>query len=218
MDKRDVETYVTRYSTRLSEFGYDPRALGWGKGGRQEVRFSVLSGPILKQKTGSVLDVGCGFADLYGYLRAQGWEGRYTGVDLVPGLVEVARQRYPNLDVRVVDFSTADLLESYDFVVACGAFNAKLVHTDNEQYIEEMLRRMWRHTRQVLACDFMTTEVDYQASGAWHTDPSWALTRVLSLTRRVVLRSDYMPYEYAVFAMRDTEASLQNVFKHQSLL
>ena len=56
----------------------------------------------------SVLDVGCGFADLYDHLRGRGWEGRYRGLDIVPGLLDVARRRHPSLDLQEADIATYD--------------------------------------------------------------------------------------------------------------
>ena len=42
----------------------------------------------------------------------------------------------------------------------------------------------------------MSTRVDFQRPEAWHTDPAWLLQQAMGLTRRVVLRHDYMPYEF----------------------
>ena len=69
MNSKDVNLYIERYNQRLDKFGYSPESLGWGGGKeRQFVRFKALT-EIGVEKHDSLLDVGCGFADLYEYLK-----------------------------------------------------------------------------------------------------------------------------------------------------
>jgi SAM-dependent methyltransferase len=206
--------YVQRYEKRLQEFGYSPATLGWGVNGRQEVRFSVLAELALRMPQSSVLDVGCGFCDLYDFLDKQGWQGRYTGIDIVPGLLEVARQRHPDLDVRELDITDESvLLDEYDLVISSGALNAALPSGGNEVHIEVALRGMHRRSRYATCVDFLSSYVDFQKPGAYHTDPSWALAAAKRLTRRVLLRHDYMPYEFSLFLFRDDAISERRVFQ-----
>jgi SAM-dependent methyltransferase len=208
--------YVQRYEKRLQEFGYSPATLGWGVNGRQEVRFSVLAELALRMPGSSVLDVGCGFCDLYDFLEKQGWQGRYTGIDIVPGLLEVARQRHPGIDVRELDITDESVSldeDEYDFVISSGALNAALPSGSNEAHIELALRSMHRRSRYATCVDFLSTYVDFQKPGAYHTDPSWALATGKRLTRRVLLRHDYMPYEFSLFLFRGDAISERRVFQ-----
>jgi len=211
--EEDRQDYIERYESRLRKYGYSPAALGWGKYGRQEVRFSVLTYYALQMMESSVLDVGCGFADLYDFLIKKGWQGRYTGIDIVPGLLEVALERHPDLDLRQVDI-TADAvnLESYDFVIASGMLNAKLKLGDNQTHIVKALKSMFRHARVAVCVDFLSTYVDFKKPGSWHTDPSWALTIAKTLSRRVSLLHDYMPFEFALFIFKKDSVSKRKVF------
>ena len=210
-DRLDI---VQRYEKRLQEFGYSPATLGWGAQGRQEVRFSVLAAFALSMPDSSVLDVGCGFCDLHDFLTNRGWHGRYTGIDIVPGLLEAARQRHPGLDIRQLDITdTSEALEEYDFVISSGAFNAALPSGRNNDHAELALRRMHQQSWQATCVDFLSTYVDFQKPGAYHTDPAWALAAAKRLTRRVLLRLDYMPYECAIFLFRDDTISERRVFQ-----
>ena len=60
----------------------------------------MLAETALAHSDSTVLDVGCGFADLYGFLKERGWCGRYTGIDIVPGLLSTARERNPEFDLE----------------------------------------------------------------------------------------------------------------------
>lgn len=214
MDPTDLQSYVERYEKRLSEFGYSPQTLGWGKNGRQDVRFSVLAESALADPESSVLDIGCGFADLYEYLAARGWKGRYVGLDIVPKLLEVARERRPELELRQFDISEGiGDLEAFDYVIASGVFNAKLPVGNNQLNIQRSLANMFELARTAVCVDFMTTHVDFQQDGSWHTDPSWALNEALAISPRVKVRNDYMPYEFALFIYCDAAVSDRNVFE-----
>lgn len=214
MNLEDRSDYIKRYEKRLQEFGYSPATLGWGVHGRQEVRFSVLAELALRSPDSSVLDVGCGFCDLYEFLNKRGWRGHYTGIDIVPGLLRIARERHPGLDVREFDITEKpDVPEGYDFVIASGTFNATLPSGDNEAHTEMALRHMYKCSRKATCVDFLSSYVDFRKDGAYHTDPKWVLSVAKDLSKRILLRHDYMPYEFSIFLFRDDAISPRNVFQ-----
>lgn len=213
MKAQDKAEYIQRYEARLQQFGYSPETLGWGKHGRQDVRFGVLAEYALRDRESSVLDVGCGFADLYDFLRHRGWAGRYVGMDVVPGLLSVARERHPTLELQMADITEAEGLGSFDYVISSGTFNAQLVAQDNREHIERALRAMFFAATQAVCADFLSTYVDFQKPGAWHSDPAWIFSFAKTLSRRVTLRHDYMPFEFSVFIFRDDEVTEQRIFR-----
>jgi SAM-dependent methyltransferase len=213
LDPIDLQDCIDRYAERFRRHGDSPETLGWGKNARQDVRFSVLAGPALGDPDSSVLDIGCGFGDLFDYLTARGWRGRYTGVDIVPDLLRVARERHPDLDFIEADVSgSSNGLPSADCVIASGVFNAKLKTGDNSVHIQRSLANMAALARRAVCADFMTDRVDFQQPGSWHTNPEWALGIALKLSRRVRMRMDYMPYEFAIIIFSDATVSERNVF------
>ena len=59
--------------------------------------------PVYPRRLNSVLDIGCGFADFYHFLRSRGFNGQYLGVDIVPEFVSLAKESIkdcPNAEVR----------------------------------------------------------------------------------------------------------------------
>ncbi|PKL77169.1 MAG: class I SAM-dependent methyltransferase [Candidatus Melainabacteria bacterium HGW-Melainabacteria-1] len=213
MHPDDQANYQMRYRARLARYGYAPESLGWGHGGRQEIRFSVLAEGLLANPNTSVLDVGCGFADLYDYLVARGWSGSYTGLDLVPELLDVARARHPQLELHAGDLASfASGKTTYDYVLASGIFNARLQQMTNEAHIEASLGHMLALARVAVCADFMSTWVDFQHPEAWHTDPVWLLQIARRLSRRLELRCDYMPFEFALTLYRDDSCTARQVF------
>ena len=199
MNDGDKQTYLQRYGERLNEFGDDPKTLGWGGGiERQNLRFKILSEIGVSGKD-SVLDIGCGFADLFGYLSTVGWKGVYLGVDINGDLLEVASKKYEKATLKQIDILESNLAEQYDWVLSSGVFNAKLDFEDNLIYIEKMLRRMFQSAKKGVACDFMSTYVDFQHPIAFHLNPADAIDMGKKLTDKLVLRMDYLPYEYCIY-------------------
>jgi SAM-dependent methyltransferase len=214
MDEAAVQIYIERMQAALAAHGPTRAALCDGKGGRQDVRFPVLAAPALSSPDCSVLDIGCGFADLYAFLTSRGWRGRYTGIDIVPALLVEARRRYPGIALYERDASAglADLPE-HDVVIASGVLNLALPGGGNEAHIERLLSLMFEHAGIAVAVDFMTTQVDFRQPDAWHTDPLWAFALANQLTPRLVLRADYMPYEFALILYKDVRVSERTVFQ-----
>jgi SAM-dependent methyltransferase len=212
MDRVDKADYVERYERRLREHGHSPETLGWGKPGREHVRFQVMADVVREVGAVSVLDVGCGFADLFDHLAQQGWEGDYHGIDIVPGLLAEARRRHPALDLQEADIGTYEPAGPFDVVVASGVFNARLRSEDNREHITRSVERMYALCRRAVCVDFMSTYVDFQHPDAWHTDPAWALELGRGLSKRLRLRHDYMPFEFALVVYRDDEHP-GNVFR-----
>ena len=209
MEPADRAAYVARYEGRLAEHGHSPRTLGWGGLGREAVRFEVMREAVEAAGAESVLDVGCGFADLHDHLRAHGYAGAYHGIDIVPGLLAQARSRDPALDLAeadVVDYQPGEE-KLFDAVVASGVFNARLAGEPNTEHISRSVRRMFDLSRRVVCVDFMTTAVDFQHPDGWHTDPAWAVGLAQTLSRRFRLRNDYMPFEFALIIYRDDRHS-----------
>ncbi len=211
MNEKDIEIYKQRYESRLAHYGYSPESLGWGKNGRQDIRFSVFSEFILKNENASVLDVGCGFGDLFIYLKNKGWEGHYTGVDIVGKLLEVGRDIFP--EANLIEGNLMNLeLPKHDYVVESGIFNAKLEFEDNYAHIENTIAAMFNNANVAVIADFMSTYVDFEKDGAWHSDPARIIDIARKFSNRFILKYDYMPFEFTLVIFKDDIVNDKNIF------
>jgi SAM-dependent methyltransferase len=210
LSKEEKNKIIDRYTRRYREQGYSPATLGWGKGGRQDIRFNVLAGVTDLTNVGSVLDVGCGFADFYEFIKARGFKGKYVGVELVNVLAEEARKKNKDIEIIEGDFLSIDIHGKFDLSIASGIFNA-MCHRNMYQYIKESLKKMLNFSKLV-AVDFMSTHVGYQQDVAFHSDPKEIIDIAKSITRRFIVRYDYMPYEFALFLYKDDSISEDNIF------
>ncbi len=213
MNKKDKQIYKSRYEQRLKKYGYSPKALGWGKNGRENIRFKILT-QVGICKDSSILDVGCGFGDYSKYLRSNYWKGRYLGVDITESLLEIARKQFVDINVKKLDILESEIEQKYDFVVGSGIFNAKLHHEDNNKYIEKMLSKMYDIANYGVAVDFMSSYVDFQHKDAFHASPENIFTFGRTLTNRLTIRNDYMPFEFALYLYKENKVNGNNAFRN----
>ena len=153
--KSDVQQVRGYYQETFKDWGHSVDALSWEDEQKQVLRFEILSS-IIPKSSGSVLDIGCGFGDLYQFLQTHGQGAvAYTGIDLMPQFTEIARSRFPH--VTFIDGDFHQLNQVYDFVLASGPFSIKVA--DNMQMIQGALKKMWAISSKGLAFNLLSNEV-----------------------------------------------------------
>lgn len=208
MKKNQRERIIKRHTHSIMMYGHDPQALYWANREVQELRFDVLLSCGV-QRGDSVLDVGCGFADLYHYMRNQGLDVDYTGLDLSPDMIEAARDRSPELPLfqgELFDFNPPE--QSYDWVLLSGALNEPL--KDDGLYVREMLPRLYATCRKGLAFNLLNgdhawTERERYSLHAYKPDEIIQQINVLSAYTK--LRTDYLQTDASYFVWRNKESS-----------
>lgn len=211
---------IDRFSGRYKVHGYSPLTLDQDKG-KQDIRFDVLSS-LYDFEGKSILDIGCGFGDLNRVLTAK-FKQQYTylGVDLVEDLVNKGQEIYGNQNIR---FKTGDFLEMkfdepFDFVISSGIFNYKFEDYDTYEFIASVMNKALAVCKDGIAFDFLSDKVDYQLEHTFHSSPEKILGMAYKHSRNVVLRNDYMPFEFSLFIFRDDsfskEDTLFNRYKQQ---
>lgn len=209
MNELDRNLYIQRYNSRFSTFGHDIKTLGWGGDkNRQFLRFQIsleLENFIGSNKITSVLDVGCGFGDMGGEFMKNNYPHiKYTGIDINPKLIEEGKKKYPNIDLRCLDIIDGNFNEKYDLVCESGIFNFQLKNENQLEYIERMFNKMYELSNYGVSVDFMSTFVDFQHDGAYHTNEFESIKLAKKLSKRVVLRNDYLDYEYALYILKSS--------------
>jgi SAM-dependent methyltransferase len=199
-----TESYRRLYAAH----GYSPKALGWDKG-KQFLRFHQLTSSW-KLAGASILDVGCGFGDFVAYLRGQNVRDyAYTGIDLVGEFIAEGQRRFGSpqaafLQTSLEDFAPAS---SFDYVIASGTFNLKLEGVDGYELIRSSLTRMIGLARVAISADFISDRVDRAHEHNFNSAPAAILGIAYGLSRNVMLRNDYFPFEFCVTVGKDDSFS-----------
>ena len=209
MKQSDRDKLNEYYGEKLKAYGDDTRSLGWTPGGRK-VRFDSLAG-IGYLNGCPVLDVGCGFGDFYGYLRERGIQTDYTGVDVNADFIAIAREKYPEARFETADFDEWGAGETFDWAFAAGIFTIRL--SDNETFVKNTLRRMFDCCRKGFAADFLRpTYGDAAGDIYWRPQPEEIVKICRGLSKRIILRCDYMADEFCVYVYKNDMADERNVF------
>lgn len=207
LSKEDLKIVKSRYAGRLQEYGYSPKTLGWDKG-KQDVRFHILTS-LYDCDGKSFLDIGCGFGDLIKTLGQKCNAFRYYGIDLVPELIDIARQKHQetHVEFEAMDFLSKSLNQEFDYGIASGTFNFKLTQGDNYDFVESVMKKALSLCRDGIAFDFLSDKVDYRYEHTFHYSPETLLKLAYSFSRNIVLRNDYMPFEFSIFIFKDDSFS-----------
>jgi len=136
--------------------GFD--ALLWSSQEGQRVRFEAIarSCPLAEKR---ILDVGCGRADLLGYLLESGIvPSQYIGLDVIPASLRAARRKkYPRCEILpAVDFvKKPEMLQvGADVVIFSGSLN-----TFSRPQFYRTLRAAWAATGQWLVFNFLSSQI-----------------------------------------------------------
>jgi ubiquinone/menaquinone biosynthesis C-methylase UbiE len=131
-----MEYKLENYYNKLLNTYDDYRALGWETSQAQAKRFQIfLQNVKLSGKT--LLDVGCGFGDLYGLIKSFNMPVQYMGIDILQEMVVRARRKYPQglfIQENLFNKYTDDDVfpeKSFDVVFCSGIFNLKEKHGNN---------------------------------------------------------------------------------------
>ncbi len=202
------EATKNRYNKRLAEFGYNPKTLGWMKG-RQGIRFSALT-QIDNLNNSRILDVGCGFGDLYGFLKFKKLNFKYLGLDINPNLIQIGKKKYPKVKFRIFDIEKNKIPKNYDWAIISGLFNFK--REDNYGFIEKCLKKIFLACNKGLAVDFMSSYVDSRTKNLSYTSPEKIMKISKNISKRLTIRHDFMPYEFCLYMYKDQKITNDNVF------
>lgn len=118
MSRIDNEDF---YTAAIKKYGESSRGVHWNSVHSQQKRFEVLLSYI-EDKDFSIVDAGCGFGDLYGYLKNHMISfTSYKGLDLSPSMVQIAREK-TGCEIIECDICR-EALPRADYYVCSGAMN-----------------------------------------------------------------------------------------------
>jgi SAM-dependent methyltransferase len=192
----DTAAVFRFHRLRIREHGAgSPGALGWHPVG-QQTRFKILA-QIGELAHCSVLDVGCGYADLYPFLRQRFAGVQYQGIEHMPELLDVAQARYAHatgITLRLGDFLQISLPLS-DYVLASGALSYR--HRD-PRFVYQAIAQLFGNCRLGLGFNLLSWEPPGGGPLAAY-DPADIVAFCNTLASKVVLLDGYWQGDFTVF-------------------
>lgn len=202
-----------RHKHSIERFGYSAQALLWSSKEVQFKRFEVLSQVFVSAADKvSVLDVGCGFADLHDYLLAQGVVIDYQGIDLSADMVQSAQFLHKGIKVvqgDLFDFNPAE--QSYDYVLLSGALNEVVEATierdakSSGEYAKAVIKRMYQSCRKAVAFNLLDARHEWIKSRVDLQSfiPEDIVEYCQSFADKVTWQDDYLDNDFTVFLYKD---------------
>jgi trans-aconitate methyltransferase len=181
------------YAHLVLKHGDSFRAVDWGSEVGQNMRFEVLLDCVDFRHL-RILDVGCGVGHLAAYLKKQGFEGSYLGIDLVPEMIESAKLHNSDFTFQVVN--SLEKAESFhpDLVIASGLFTFA-----DELLFKDTISQLFRLTCHALAFNSLSAWKEHQVQNEFHADPFETFKFCAGLTKKIVFRHDYMPHDFSLY-------------------
>ena len=194
----------------LVRYGETFRGVGYTKSAQEAAERYALMLEVIRDPDHelTLLDLGCGLAHLLDFMesRPKYRRLRYVGLDISPKYLAIARTRHPRHEFLLADVLESDAsLPTFDYVLLNGVFNYRgTIKNDRMlRYWEQLVTVAFRHCRQGLAFNAMSTLVDWERDDLFHL-PFDVMSRFVwrDLSRHFTIRHDYKAFEYVTYVYR----------------
>ena len=199
------------YAERFREYGPTAAGVGWGADAARSYRQMlevILPRHLGTENIPSFLDVGCGYGGLLSDAKSQGISLRYTGIDVVPEMIDHGRATHPEATFVSADFFELCGDATYDYVVCNGLLTDRFDFSERvfEDHVERVLRKAFGLAAVGAAANLMTTKVNYTEEHMFYLDPPRALQFCLSeLTSKVKLDHAQPRFEYVLYLYHEQQ-------------
>ena len=173
--------------------------VGWLDGTENSlIRFQkVYEGGI--DENDSILDVGCGVAHLHTYLKNQGWNGKYLGVDPNKKAIDMIDE-----DINAMHGTIEDLPDfmKYDWAIASGVFNLGLKEEHSFWIIDNMIS----HANKGIIFNMLQAPYEDPKYEAYY--PEWIKRKLSKFDhRKIEIIEDYMgdDAEFTVYFYKENK-------------
>ena len=177
-----VDTVYSKYIEKYSK--NQPECVGWLDGSENAL---IRNQKIYEAGIGdndSVLDIGCGVAHLYEFLKMGGWNGKYLGIDPNKKAIDMIDENINTMHGTIEDLP--DFMK-YDWVIASGVFNLGL--TENLTF--SIIHNMISHANKGIIFNMLQAPYPDSKYEAYY--PDYVKNKLLKYENdRIEIIEDYM--------------------------
>lgn len=221
--KEKLQLDNEKYISAFRQYGRSPKSLLWGTD-RRNIRYYELLKQFDLSSESTLLDVGCGFADLYTFCNKYfSVTLNYTGIDYCIEFIRSIKEGgVSNYKLIQGEFLSVHDLKNYDYCVSSGIFN--ISNNDNKQekyeFLYNIVKKMFDLCNIAIAFNFVTDKVEYKKPGVSYYSPTKVLDFCYTLSRNIVFDNSCMPFEATITIFKDdsfTEERIFNLFKRNHI-
>jgi len=173
------------------------RSLSWNTKDTQHKRFEALS-RIGDLSNKSIVDLGCGYGDLYLFLRKKFRDVKYTGIDINRDFIDFAKEKFindKNCNFIINDFSDMSF-DKADYYFASGAFSLNL--KNNNLYFE-LIEKMFSAAKISIGFNLLDKEFHDSDETFLTYDVIDTYKKLRKLSGSIDLIHDYLYYDFTIF-------------------
>ncbi len=197
--KTSKNIMVNKYKNLLAKHGDDLKSIQMSQDG-QLFRFKKLL-EIGDLNGKSILDIGCGRADLYDYLRHEIKDFKYTGIDIVPELTKVAQSKYPDANIHCRDILEDPIDDTFDYIFISMVINNNIPNM--EVFAKQLLNVAFKMANVGLGFNFVSSYVNHKNPNGINHDPVEMFDFCLNeLSKQVTISHHYQRCDVSVFVYK----------------
>lgn len=219
-----LEQILQKYKDTLQDFYSSvdesscPFLLGWSNKSSQTTRFQIFEEEIqalnlASHQETSILDVGCGYAELHNYLStSKSLEYSYTGIDISEKYITYCKTRFPSvhffvqdiLDFQVNNQHIAQKIGVHTIACMSGVLNLNInaiVNSShaNLQVLYFVLERLQALTDTAIVCNFLHSKAPEKYDFFCYYTPKNLIAYIEHQGYKVLsLREDYLPNDFTL--------------------
>lgn len=171
---RHMEKIKQYYEANNVEGYPDYYILGWESEDAQKIRFKQLIGNIgLNGK--EILDIGCGTGNLLEYIASRFTGFSYTGVDVLPHMIQRASEKKLNGQFLCIDIFKDNPYtnKSFDILFSSGIFNLNL--GNNQEFLMDAVSLFSKLARETIAFNLLWDKSEDKETKYFYYSPEEVL-------------------------------------------
>jgi SAM-dependent methyltransferase len=194
------------FDQTLDTHGPTPRGVDYNSLDALHRRYEQLLKVCNLTQPFTLIDYGCGYGAMAGFMASKGFSFHYFGYDISEKMIAAAREMHQSLPDCV--FTTQENeLPAADYIVESGIFNKKFDAGDVEwrDYIQQTLTKMNELCTRGMAFNLLTkySDPDRMRPDLYYADPcfffDFCKTR---FSRNVALLHDYELYDFTILVRK----------------
>jgi len=198
-----TKKFQEHYRSTITKYGPNFKGVDWNNKKNTELRYRSMLEIFANhfKKKPSLLDIGCGYGGLLQEIKKRKIILNYTGLDVVPEMITLAQKKHPSSKFINKDIFSLSSKKQYDFVIANGLFTQKLKATnkDMEKFMFRLINKMWSLSKEGIAFNILTSQVDFKNPGNFYYDPAVLINKTKKMTRFFKINHDYPIFEYTFY-------------------
>lgn len=194
---------------KLSRYGNCPQAVGSESIEHKQLRYRQLSRIFDNESEFSILDVGAGVGDYFGFLNQFFSEKQitYQGLEITNEFCKIAEEKYSDISIDTRNI-LIDEVELYDYVVLSGIFHQRgeVSINDWNEFMKNILLKAFQISNKGIAFNVLSNYVDYQKDGNFYVNLTELQDFIVSkLSRFYSINHAYPLFEATVFCYKPKE-------------